>query len=405
MIDKFCTFLTNKIRKEMPEIDDERAEIIMYGLQNIIGEMPKGIIILLIAYLLGLFKLTLLAVLFIAPYRCVSGGVHMKTHLGCIIYTLILYSGTALIGKYVVLTGMIKYVTAFIIWIFCMIMIKLYAPADTENVPILRKKERLQKLYEKARHNLSWKNPDGIASSDGRSKNSMKSIIARGKRMEFEADSFTEIPDREVGIIIYFDKRVSVPAQKRILSYSLKELRNNERILSKNIFLNVVGNEHICIIGQNGAGKSTLLKKLYNELKDRSDINVGYMPQNYADVIDYSMSPTEFFQSCFDKESCTKALTYMGNMKFTADEMFHPIGELSGGQIAKILFLDMVLRKCNVLLLDEPTRNFSPLSAPVIRNALINFNGTIISISHDRKYLDEVADTIYILNETGLQKI
>ena len=69
----------------------------------------------------------------------------MKTHLGCIIYTLILYSGTALIGKYVVLTGMIKYVTAFIIWIFCMIMIKLYAPADTENVPILRKKERLQK--------------------------------------------------------------------------------------------------------------------------------------------------------------------------------------------------------------------------------------------------------------------
>ena len=268
-----------------------------------------------------------------------------------------------------------------------------------------RKKERLQKLYEKARHNLSWKNPDGIASSDGRSKNSMKSIIARGKRMEFEADSFTEIPDREVGIIIYFDKRVSVPAQKRILSYSLKELRNNERILSKNIFLNVVGNEHICIIGQNGAGKSTLLKKLYNELKDRSDINVGYMPQNYADVIDYSMSPTEFFQSCFDKESCTKALTYMGNMKFTADEMFHPIGELSGGQIAKILFLDMVLRKCNVLLLDEPTRNFSPLSAPVIRNALINFNGTSISISHDRKYLDEVADTIYILNETGLQKI
>ena len=145
MIDKFCKFLTNKIRKEMPEIDDERAEIIMYGLQNIIGELPKGIIILLIAYLIGVFKLTLLAILFVAPYRCVSGGVHMKTHIGCIIYTLILYSGTALIGKYVVLTGTIKYVIAFMIWSFCIIMIKLYAPADTENVPILRKKERLQK--------------------------------------------------------------------------------------------------------------------------------------------------------------------------------------------------------------------------------------------------------------------
>lgn len=145
MIDKICTYLTNRIRKEMPEVDDERAEIIMYGLQNIIGELPKGIIILIIAYLLGIFELTLIAILIIAPYRCVSGGVHMKTHIGCIIYTLILYSGSALIGKYVVLSGITKYIIAFIVWIFCMIMIKLYAPADTENVPILRKKERKQK--------------------------------------------------------------------------------------------------------------------------------------------------------------------------------------------------------------------------------------------------------------------
>lgn len=145
MIDKVCEFLTNRIRKEMPEIDDERAEIIMYGLQNIIGELPKGVVILLIAYFLGIFKSTLMAVLIIAPYRCFSGGVHMKTHIGCIIYTLILYSGSALLGKYVVLTGIAKYVTAFIGWTFCMIMLKLYAPADTENVPILRKKERRQK--------------------------------------------------------------------------------------------------------------------------------------------------------------------------------------------------------------------------------------------------------------------
>ena len=145
MIDKICTYLTNKIRKEMPEIDDERAEIIMYGLQNIIGEFPKGIIILIIAYFLGIFKLTLMAILIVAPYRCFSGGVHMKTHIGCIIYTLILYSGSALLGKYIILTGIEKYVTAFITWTFCMIMIKLYAPADTENVPILMAKERKQK--------------------------------------------------------------------------------------------------------------------------------------------------------------------------------------------------------------------------------------------------------------------
>ena len=145
MIDKICQYLTNKIRKEVPDIDDERAEIIMYGLQNIIGELPKGILILVIAYFLGIFKLTLMAVLIIAPYRCVSGGVHMKTHIGCIIYTLALYSGSALIGKYVVLAGITKYIVIAIAWAFCMGMLKLYAPADTENVPILRKQERLQK--------------------------------------------------------------------------------------------------------------------------------------------------------------------------------------------------------------------------------------------------------------------
>ena len=145
MIDKICTYLTNRIRKEMPEIDDERAEIIMYGLQNIIGELPKGIIILMIAYFLGIFKLTLMSVFIVAPYRCFSGGVHMKTHIGCIIYTLILYSGSALLGKYIPLIGITKYIIAFVFWTFCMIMIKLYAPADTENVPILREKERKQK--------------------------------------------------------------------------------------------------------------------------------------------------------------------------------------------------------------------------------------------------------------------
>ena len=145
MIDKVCTLLLKRMRQEMPEIDDERAEIIMYGLQNIIGELPKGIIILLIAYLLGIFKLTLIAMLIIAPYRCFSGGIHLKTHIGCIINTFILYGGTAVLGKYIILTGIAKYVIGITIWIFGMIMLKMYAPADTENVPILRKKERRQK--------------------------------------------------------------------------------------------------------------------------------------------------------------------------------------------------------------------------------------------------------------------
>ena len=91
-------------------------------------------------------------------------------------------------------------------------------------------------------------------------------------------------------------------------------------------------------------------------------------------------------------------------MKYTADEMDHPMQELSGGQKAKVLLLKMSLSKANVLILDEPTRNFSPLSGPVIRRLLSEFPGAILCISHDRKMIREVCDTVLRLTESGLEQ-
>ena len=143
MIEKICNALTKRIRKEMPEVDDERAEVTNYGLQLVIGEIPKTIILIIIAWLLGVLKLTILAVLLILPYRTVSGGVHLRTHIGCIVATTIMYTGNAFLSQYLVWNGnLIKYITALLIWAFSMVMIKKYAPADTQDVPILRKKER-----------------------------------------------------------------------------------------------------------------------------------------------------------------------------------------------------------------------------------------------------------------------
>lgn len=142
MIDKICLYLTNKIQKSMPDIDKERAEIINYGLQNIIGEIPKTFILLGIAYALGIFKLAILSFFIILPYRFFSGGFHLKSHLGCIIGTSIIYCGNVYISQIISFEPYIKYIFTIAVWIFAIIMIKLYAPADTENVPILRKKDR-----------------------------------------------------------------------------------------------------------------------------------------------------------------------------------------------------------------------------------------------------------------------
>lgn len=145
MIDKICMFLTNRIRKEMPEIDDEKAEVINFGLQNIIGEIPKTFLVLIIAYFLGIWKETLITFALMIPYKSSSGGFHLKTHLGCIIGTTTFYCGIPILSKFIIFNGMLKYIIIAIVWIFGMIMIKLYAPADTENVPILTKKERKTK--------------------------------------------------------------------------------------------------------------------------------------------------------------------------------------------------------------------------------------------------------------------
>ena len=142
MIEKLCNKLTQKIRNKMPEIDDERAEIINYGLQLVFGEIPKTFALLAIAYVFGVVELSFLSLLLIMPYRTFSGGVHLKTHIGCIVGTSLFYVGSALLSKYIVLSKVVKYLLIGATWIFSMIMIKLYAPADTENVPILRKKDR-----------------------------------------------------------------------------------------------------------------------------------------------------------------------------------------------------------------------------------------------------------------------
>lgn len=145
MIDTICTFLTNRIRKEIPEIDDDRAEVINYGLQNIVGEIPKIFLLFIIAGILGMLKEVLFMFIVLIPYRGASGGFHLKTHLGCILGTTAFYCGIVFLSQHVILEGITKYILIGITWIFGMVMIKLYAPADTENVPILSKKDRKKK--------------------------------------------------------------------------------------------------------------------------------------------------------------------------------------------------------------------------------------------------------------------
>lgn len=146
MIDKFCDYITKKIKENSPEMDEEKELVIDFGVRLIFGELPKILILFLIGFILGIGWYTLLAFLLLCPYRSFTGGFHLKTHLGCMICTILLYCGPVILAKYTNITpDYVKYIVIAIIGIISSILINIYAPADTENIPILSKKDRKRK--------------------------------------------------------------------------------------------------------------------------------------------------------------------------------------------------------------------------------------------------------------------
>lgn len=273
--------------------------------------------------------------------------------------------------------------------------------ARKERDELKAKQERLRQIEQKVASDMK-----SISRADPHGgqllKKKMKSVKSMEKRFDKEAETMTQIPDVEDAIMIRFDQKISIPNGKTIIELDLHELSVAGRVLAEDIFLNVTGPEKICIIGKNGQGKTTLIRLIADILLSRNDIKCAYMPQNYEEVLALSETPPEFLALSAHKDHITQARTYLGSVKFTPEEMEHPCSDLSGGQKAKLLLLKMILDGCNVLILDEPTRNFSPLSTPVIRSVLKSFGGAIISVSHDRKFINEVCDKVYELTENGL---
>lgn len=145
MIEKICTYIVNQMRKQMPDIDDEKAEIITYGIELIIGEIPKIFLLFVLSFILGIGWYTVFAYVALIPYRASSGGFHLKTHVGCIIGSSLFYYGIVYLSKFIILNLVQKYIIIGIALVFGVIMVSQYAPADTENIPIISKKERKRK--------------------------------------------------------------------------------------------------------------------------------------------------------------------------------------------------------------------------------------------------------------------
>lgn len=263
-----------------------------------------------------------------------------------------------------------------------------------------KKMDRYRQIRQKVEHQqnaISRQDPHG-----GRLlKKKMHAVQSMGKRFEREAEDMTAMPESEDAIFAKLDC-VPPPPGKTVADIHLDELTVPGRVLARDVRLQVLAGEKLLITGKNGAGKSTLLRALYEQLKARRDLNVFYMPQDPCDMLDMEKTPVEMLAVTWDKEETTRNRIFLGSMKFTQEEMDHPCRGLSGGQKAKLMFLMMANRRPDVLLLDEPTRNLSPLSGPVIRQLFCDYPGCIIAVSHDRLFAETVFSRQVELDASGL---
>lgn len=273
--------------------------------------------------------------------------------------------------------------------------------ARNERLEYNRQQERYREIYQKVenrQNTISRGNPYEAQ----RLKQKMHTVKAMGRRMEQEQKEMTEFPEQEESIFLRMSREAPLPRGKEVLDLRIEKLSAGDRVLAENICLRICGPEKVCIAGKNGRGKTTLLREILRALEKKETLTAGYMPQNYEELLREEMTPVDFLAESGAREERERVSTYLGSLKFTREEMFHPIGELSGGQKAKLLLLRLSLAGPDVLVLDEPTRNFSPLSNPVIRKVLREYQGAVISVSHDRKYMEEVCDRVYELTPAGL---
>ncbi len=273
--------------------------------------------------------------------------------------------------------------------------------AAKERSEYAKKQARYQKIYERVNHELntiSRQDPHGGFLL----KKKMHAVKSYEKRLDREKDDMTAFHDEEKAIMIDLED-VFIPAGKKIIDIDIPLLKAGDKILAENIHFELYGPGKIAIIANNGTGKTTFLKYIKDYIA--KDLNVAYMPQNYSEMMDPDIKVIDFIKKDRTKDDLSKIMTLLGSIKFKDDEMLHKLSDLSGGQKAKLFFIKMIYEKSEVLILDEPTRNFSPLSNPVIRQILHNFKGAIILVTHDRLLLEEVPDVIYELSYTGLKRI
>lgn len=200
----------------------------------------------------------------------------------------------------------------------------------------------------------------------------------------------------------------AVESGNDVLAVRDVEMSFPDKVLFKDLNLDIYRGEKVALIGPNGAGKSTLFKIIMNELepiqgevKFGTNVNTAYFHQEQK-TLNLDNTVIDEIWDANPHLTQTEVRNMLGAFLFENEDVFKRISSLSGGERARVAILKLILSQSNFLLLDEPTNHLDIDSKEVLEEALVNYTGTIFTISHDRYFLNKVVDKILVLGENGV---
>ena len=224
-----------------------------------------------------------------------------------------------------------------------------------------------------------------------------KASQAQSRLKQLEKMERIEIEDDEV----YMDFRFPDPpaSMHSVVKVEGASKRFGEKVIFPPFDLEFTRGEKIAIVGANGAGKSTFCKLITDEMGPSSgEIELGgkvlpsFFSQNHADELDPTKTVLETVEEVATREAASSARNILGCFLFRGDDVFKKVGVLSGGERSRVALVRMLVKPANFLILDEPTNHLDMQSQAVLRNALENYPGTIVIVSHNRDFLDPICE-------------
>ena len=239
--------------------------------------------------------------------------------------------------------------------------------------------------------------------------NREKSIrLAESREKRLEKIERLERPQEEGSVHFRFETRRRTGDD--VLQTDRLKKSYGDRVLFSDLDIHVKAGDRIALIGDNGTGKSTLLKCLTGEEKPDAGVirwgtgvDIGYYDQHQAGLHENKTVLDEVWDR-FPRMEQYEVRGALGMFLFTGDDVFAPVSTLSGGEKGRVALTELMLRKDNVLLLDEPTNHLDMDSREVLENALADFPGTIIAVSHDRYFINRFAEKVCVLENGALKE-